>query len=176
MLDPEPPVARPVGRGHAVEDVDQHAVRPLADRVHHHLEAGGVGAADLLPERLLRGDEEPAGARRVLVRLVEQRRGGAKRPVHVALHAVDLQPPVAGADLRHRVRHPAPLLEGKVEVGAERERAGGLRPLEGAEVGEIGADVADGGDPLRGGERQGARQRGVALLGRRLGDGGPDQP
>ena len=60
MLDAEAAVARAVFLLDALVDVEQHADRTIADRVHHHLQAGFVGAGDPLVEVLRRVDEEAA--------------------------------------------------------------------------------------------------------------------
>jgi len=46
VLDPETAVARPVGLGNTVVDIEQDAIRPLANRVNYYLKTRGVGAAD----------------------------------------------------------------------------------------------------------------------------------
>ncbi len=46
MLDPEAPVAGAVGLADAVEDVEQHTVGPLANRVNGYLQPRRVGRAD----------------------------------------------------------------------------------------------------------------------------------
>ena len=43
MLDAKPPIARPVPLGDALEDIELHPDRPIADRVHDHLQTLAVG-------------------------------------------------------------------------------------------------------------------------------------
>ena len=89
VLHPEPPVARPVGAREAVVDVEQQTVPPLADRVDRHLEAGGIGGPDPGPQGIL-GRAQHAGRLGIVgVGLVEQRRAGAQRPIHVTFDAAD---------------------------------------------------------------------------------------
>ena len=59
MLDPEPPVARAVLARHPLEDVELQADRAVADRVHHHLQPGVVGALRPRVQVLGRVDEQP---------------------------------------------------------------------------------------------------------------------
>ena len=81
----------------ALVDVEQGGVGAVADRVHHHVQAGRIGAADPGVEIVRRVDEEAAVLRRVGERLVERRGVRTERAVDEALQPADAQPRVAAA-------------------------------------------------------------------------------
>ena len=95
VLDAEAAVARTVLARHALEDVEQRRVGPIADRVNDHVQAGLVGAGDPAVEILWRRDEQAALAGRVGERVVKGRRVRSERSVDEPLERADAQPGVA---------------------------------------------------------------------------------
>ena len=97
MLDAEAAVARAVLFRDALVDVELHADRAVADRVHRDLQSGAVGGGGPLVDLLRRVDQQAAVLRRVGERLEECRRVRAERAVDEAFESADAQPFVAAA-------------------------------------------------------------------------------
>src|SRR5918995_3370312 len=122
VLDAEAAIAWSVFTNHALEDIEQHTVGAVADRVHYHLKTGFVGARDPAIQIVGRIDEQPAIVWRVVEWLVECGGVRPQRTIDEALQPTDAQPLVAssvGTSIflaRDRIAEPLPVGERKHAV------------------------------------------------------------
>ena len=164
----------------AIVGVQDQRVGAVADGVHHHMQAGFVGAGDPRVEVLGRVDQQPAVLRGVVKRQVKRRRVRAERPVDVALQPADAQPVVAAAVRAavllagHDVAQARPVGERHDAVDPRGEGVGAPGARERRQF-RPGAHVVDRGHALLGDILHRSRQRAVAHRVRGLGDDTVDQ-
>ena len=97
VLDAEATVSLAVLAGDAIVGVEQQRVGTVADGVHHHVQAGFVGAGDPGVEVFGRVDQQPPVLRGVVKRRVKRGRVRPERAVDEAFQRADAQPLVAAA-------------------------------------------------------------------------------
>ena len=109
-----------------LKDLQNLIIRPVADRMNHHLQAGTVGVQDALEHRTFWKHlvaRQTAGLRGVRVGLEKKRFRGAKAAIAEPLQSADAQHVAAERGAHAGLAEPFPLRERRYRVDARLDLA-----------------------------------------------------